>query len=391
MSPLIWDLAHVGNYEDIWLIRAIGDGAGVGPEYDGIYDAFKHLRSERPKLSLLGPEDARTYIGNVRGRVLDVLESVELDPSSRMLDHGYLYGMVIQHEHQHDETMLATLQLIEGDAPLPVGKPAPLASEIPTREAAIPGGEYLIGTDTEPWAYDNERPSHRINLTAFSIDTAPVTNAEYAAFIEAGAYGSAELWTDAGWEWRNQSGAESPLFWQRNGGGWVRRRFGVVEEVPADQPVQHVSWYEADAYARWVGRRLPTEAEWEVAASITPDGSKLRFPWGDSAPTDSLANLGQRHMSPAGVGAYPAGVSPWGCHQMIGDVWEWTSSSFSAYPGYSAFPYREYSEVFFGADYKVLRGGSWAAHPLAVRSTFRNWDFPQRRQIFSGFRTARDE
>ena len=165
----------------------------------------------------------------------------------------------------------------------------------------------------------------------------------------------------------------------------------MVEPLPDDEPVQHVGWYEADAYARWAGRRLPTEAEWEKAALYDPDtGGTRRWPWGDDEPTDRHANLGQRHLGPAPIGAYPDGVSAVGCHQMVGDTWEWTSSDFRAYPGFEWFPYAEYSDVFYGPDYLVLRGSSWATDPSVGRATFRNWDFPIRRQIFAGFRTARD-
>jgi len=170
-------------------------------------------------------------------------------------------------------------------------------------------------------------------------------------------------------------------------------RFGWEEDLPLDEPVQHVCWYEADAYARWAGRRLPTEAEWEKAASWGSDGHKRPYPWGDEDPGPHLANLDQRHFRPAPVGAYPRGATPGaagGCHHLLGDVWEWTSSDFEPYPGFRSHPYREYSEVFFGSGYKVLRGGSWATSPLAVRTTFRNWDHPIRRQIFAGFRCARD-
>lgn len=184
---------------------------------------------------------------------------------------------------------------------------------------------------------------------------------------------------------------EAPLFWRREAGQWLRRRFGVTEPVPDDEPVLHVSWYEADAYARWAGRRLPTESEWEKAARHDPvSGRSRRYPWGDEDPTPAHANLGQRHLRPARSGAYPQGRSPSGAGQLIGDVWEWTSSDFLPYPGFVAFPYREYSQVFFGPGHKVLRGGSFAVDRVACRGTFRNWDLPVRRQIFSGFRTARD-
>jgi gamma-glutamyl hercynylcysteine S-oxide synthase len=184
----------------------------------------------------------------------------------------------------------------------------------------------------------------------------------------------------------------APQFWQRDAdGSWWRRRFGVVEPVPPDEPVCHVCFFEAEAYAAWAGRRLPTEAEWEKAARFDPATDRSRrYPWGDADPTPTHANLGQRHLQPAPVGAYPAGASPLGVHHLVGDVWEWTSSGWHPYPGFAVFPYPEYSQVFFGGDYRVLRGGSFGTDPSAIRSMFRNWDHPIRRQIFSGFRCARD-
>jgi iron(II)-dependent oxidoreductase len=253
-------------------------------------------------------------------------------------------------------------------------------------EVLVPGGPFTMGTDHDPWALDNERPAHVVDVGPFSIDRFPVTNGEYTSFVADGGYTDPRWWTSAGWEWRGSAGLLRPQFWDGHGG---RDRFGVVDALVASEPVQHVCWYEADAYARWVGKRLPTEAEWEKAASWTPDGVKRRWPWGDDPPTPAHANLGQRHFGPTPLGSYPAGASAWGVEQLIGDVWEWTSSDFAPHPGFASFPYREYSEVFFGPEYKVLRGGSWATDPVAMRSTFRNWDFPIRRQIFAGFRCAR--
>jgi iron(II)-dependent oxidoreductase len=299
--------------------------------------------------------------------------------------------MVIQHEHQHDETMLATLQLRQ-TAAYPLVEPVLPRHDAPAAdEVLVEGGPCVIGTNVEPWAYDNERSAHEVTLPPFWIDTTPVTNAAFREFLEEGGYEQRKLWSDAGWSWNTSERAHAPEFWTRAGeGSWERRRYGHVEEVPDQEPVQHVCYHEAEAYARWRGKRLPTEFEWEKAASWHPSGRKLRYPWGDEEPTMENANLGQRQWRPAPVGAYPAGVSPWGCHQMIGDVWEWTASDFLPYPGFTSFPYPEYSEVFFGTDYKVLRGGSWATHPTATRNTFRNWDYPTRRQIFAGFRCARD-
>jgi iron(II)-dependent oxidoreductase len=392
MSPLVWDLAHIGCQEELWLLRNVeGREPLVPPEIDHLYDAFQHPRADRPSLPLLGPREARTYLGEVRGHVLDLLERTTFsgDP---LAEGGFAFGMIAQHEQQHDETMLATHQLRQGPAVLtapPPPAPPAEAAQLPA-EAHVPGGPFTMGTSSEPWALDNERPAHEVLVPSFWIDTTPVTNAAYQRFIEDGGYQRAELWDERGWAYRQRANLTAPLFWRREGTNWVRRRFGVLEEVPPQQPVVHVCWYEADAYARWAGRRLPTEAEWEKAARFDPrTGASRRFPWGDADPTELHANLGQRHLGPAAAGCYPAGASPHGVRQLIGDVWEWTSSDFLPYPGFRAWPYREYSEVFFGPDYKVLRGGSFAAAPVATRATFRNWDYPIRRQIFSGFRTAR--
>jgi iron(II)-dependent oxidoreductase len=416
MSPLCWDLGHVAHFEELWLLRTIAGAEPAMPRLDDVYDAFKTPRRERPELDLLDPVEAAEFAADVRTRVLDVLATVDLDQPDPLSASGFVYGMIVQHEHQHAETMLATMQLMD-DFAHPAAHEGPFwrqqgVSEAPQRrqnspeEVLVDGGPFVMGTDDEPWAYDNERPAHVVELAPFWIDAAPVTNGAFAEFIAAGGYDDPQWWSDAGWAWRIEAALAHPEFWRDAGGdGWERRRFGRWEPVPDDEPVQHVCWYEADAYARWRGKRLPTEAEWEKAATWDPaTATKRRFPWGDAPATPALANLAHTGLAPTGtdgavagpfgpdpVGSHPEGVSPWGCHQMVGDVWEWTASDFRAYPGFRAFPYREYSEVFFGSEYKVLRGGAWSAHPsVAARATFRNWDHPIRRQIFAGFRCATD-
>ncbi|MFG2726078.1 ergothioneine biosynthesis protein EgtB [Streptomyces canus] len=389
MSPLVWDLAHIGNQEEQWLLRTVAGQEAIRPEIDGIYDAFEHPRSERPTLPLLSPAESRRYAAEVRGRVLDVLEGAALH-GTRLTEAGFAFGMIAQHEQQHDETMLITHQLRKGPQALTAPDPEPAPLFTGPAEVLVPGGPFTMGTSDEPWALDNERPAHRREVEPFYIDTTPVTNAEYQAFIEDGGYDNERWWAPAGWAHIRQHSIHAPLFWSRDGKQWLRRRFGVTEVVPPDEPVVHVSWYEADAYARWAGRRLPTEAEWEKAARHDPAGGRsTRYPWGDADPAPEHANLGQRHLRPAPAGSYPKGESPLGVRQLIGDVWEWTASDFEPYPGFQAFPYKEYSEVFFGPDHKVLRGGSFAVDAVACRGTFRNWDYPIRRQIFAGFRTAR--
>lgn len=409
MSPLVWDLAHVGNQEELWLVRDVGGREPVRRDIDELYDAFRHARRDRPALPLLDPAQARRYAATVRDKVYDLLDEVPLE-GRPLLAGGFAFGMIIQHEQQHDETMLATHQLRVGAPVLTAPPPPPAAGTFGgtvggtgagvvggtvggtgAGEVLVPGGPFTMGTSTDPWALDNERPAHRVDVPAFVIDAAPVTNVRYAAFIADGGYDQPRWWSAAGWRHRVEAGLTAPMHWHRDGDGWAYTRFGRTGPVLPDEPVVHVGFHEAAAYARWAGKRLPTEAEWEKAARHDPaTGRSRRYPWGDDDPTPERANLGQRHLSPAPVGAYPAGASPLGVHQLIGDVWEWTDTDFAGYPGFAAFPYREYSEVFFGTSYKVLRGGSFGTDPVACRGTFRNWDYPIRRQIFSGFRCARD-
>jgi iron(II)-dependent oxidoreductase len=269
--------------------------------------------------------------------------------------------------------------------------PPPPSRVAVTGEVLVPGGRFSMGTSVEPWALDNERPAHDVDVPAFFLDAAPVTNARYAEFIADGGYDRPRFWSADGWRHRVEAGLTAPMHWRRDDDGWAYTRFGATTPVRPDEPVVHVCFHEAQAFARWAGRRLPTEAEWEKAARYDPvSGRSRRYPWGDEPPGPGHANLGQRHLSPAPVGAYPDGASPLGVHQLIGDVWEWVDTDFHGYPGFAAFPYREYSEVFFGPRYKVLRGGSFGTDPVACRGTFRNWDHPIRRQILSGFRCARD-
>ena len=390
MSPLVWDLAHIGVQEELWLVRDVGGREPLRPDIDDIYDAFQHARADRPELPLLGPAEARAYVKQVREKAFDVLEHAPME-GRRLTEQAFAFGMITQHEQQHDETMLATHQLRKGDPVLHAPEPPPARSGTLPAEVLVPGGAFTMGTSAEPWALDNERPAHEIAVEAFWMDTVPVTCGAYVAFLDGGGYDDRQWWSAAGWAYRQDNGITAPRFWKREQDGWWRTRFGVYERIRADEPVVHVSYHEAEAYAAWAGRRLPTEAEWEKAARFDPaTGRSRRFPWGDEEPSAEHANLGQRHLRPAPAGAYPAGASPTGVHQLIGDVWEWTSTDFHGYPGFAPFPYREYSEVFFGPEHKVLRGGSFGTDSAAVRGTFRNWDYPIRRQIFAGFRTARD-
>jgi gamma-glutamyl hercynylcysteine S-oxide synthase len=342
-SPLVWDFAHIGHFEELWLLRNVGGEPPLYRDHDDVYDAFAHVRSERGELPFLAPAAARAFVADVRERVLSLLGGLDLhgDP---LLEQGFVFGLVVQHELQHGETMAQTMQL--GALPAPLDRLPPVQA---AGELAVEGGSVALGAGSgEPWAYDNERPAHEVELAPYRIDRGLVTNREYASFVEERGYEDRSLWSEDGWAWRREEDAAAPLYWESAGETWLRRRFDVVEPVPGEEPVQHVSFWEAEAFARWAGKRLPSEAEWEAAAR-----------------TGELEHA-------------------------TGAVWQWTTSPFAGYPGFRAFPYPEYSEVFFGDDFRMLRGGALVTDPLVARVSFRNWDYPQRRQIFSGLRCACD-
>ena len=330
LSPLAWDLGHIANFEELWLVQTIGGREPLHGELGRFYDAIENPRKTRGALPILRDAELRAYLAEVRERTLEVLDEVDLDPDSEdpLLRDGFVYEMLLAHELQHNETMLQLLQLVDDYRPAGIDLgPATEPREDGPEMIAVEAGTHEVGASSRGFAYDNERSRHTVELASFEIDRTPVSNGAYIEFM-------------------GETGAEPPLYWEEDGGGgWVRTAMGGRDPVQPSHPVLHVSWHEAEAFARWAGKRLPSEQEWEAAS-------------------DSL--------------------------QAVGQAWEWTASDFLAYPGFAAFPYPEYSQVFFGDEYKVLRGGAWATHPSVMRSSFRNWDLPQRRQIFAGIRCARD-
>lgn len=394
LGPAVWDLAHIAVFEEVWLLRSLDGRPHRRPELLGLYDPFEQPRHVREKLPLLAPDEAWQLLDEVRRDALDLLEQLPADDPRPLLADGFVYRMVAQHECQHQETVLQALDLVGKSTPAVDPSAAPAARPRSVDERArveVAGGEYAIGARGAVRPYDNERAVHPVVLRGFALDRYPVTNGRWERFVEEGCYRRPELWSEAGRAWLERTGATAPQGWCEGEGGGAVERFG--ERIRRDplEPVQHVSCHEAEAFARWEGGRLPTEAEWEVAASHDPaTGRMRRFPWGDDLPRAGQANLAWDRGGPAPVGSLPDGAAACGAEQMLGDVYQWTASSFDPYPGFSAFPYREYSEVFFGRGYRVLRGASWAGGPLLARNTYRNWDLPERRQLFAGLRLAWD-
>jgi iron(II)-dependent oxidoreductase len=388
MSPLVWDLGHIAAFEDLWLVHRYGGQPMVREDLAEVYDAFETPRAGRGELPFLRPDEARDYLNGVRERAVEVLEE-------RGSGDGTVSELILRHEQQHNETMLQTLQLARlADYSLPA--PERVTPAAPSRALTglelveVPAGDCTIGAREHDFAYDNERPRHRTDVRGYLIGQTPITNATYLTFVEGGGYERREWWSDEGWSWKEDYDITRPQGWTAD----LRSEWRLSQCVPLhpDRPVVHVSWFEADAFARAHGLRLPTEIEWEKAATWDQEQQRaLAYPWGDQPTVVGLhANSDQLGQGPEPVGAFAAGTSPYGCLGMLGDVWEWTATEFDGYPGFCPYPYREYSEVFFRRGYRVLRGGSWATRPRVGTTTFRNWDLPQRRQIFSGLRIARD-
>ncbi len=367
MSPLVWDLAHIAAYEDLWLAHRHAGLELLRPDLAELYDAFETPRSQRGEAKLLDAAEARAYLEAVRERVIGALMEAGAGDRTRAeigadntlagvsagdrtltevgADNGalaevtpgdgVLIELVVRHELQHTETMRQTLALA---GLLPPGEPSPTPLTGEEGWLSYPAGAFLMGATpaagAESFSYDNERPRHLARTGAFAIARRPVTNASWLHFSEGGGYERREWWSDEGWSWKEE---------------YDITHHPSIAAGHAQAPVCHVSWFEADAFARAHDARLPTEAEWERAA--TSEQPEL---------------------------------------EGVGQAWEWTASHFGGYPGFVAHPYREYSEVFFGDNYLVLRGSSWATHPRVASLTFRNWDYPLRRQIFAGVRLARD-
>jgi iron(II)-dependent oxidoreductase len=391
--PLIWHLAHIGVFEAYWLLQKAQGLPAPDERYERVFDPIQTPREESKNLPTR--REMEDYLQRVRDGVHEYLEGFDFREADPLKSDGYLFKLVLEHELQHQETLTYLFHLLD---PSKKTRPSetPRAAFAETTAAAgemvlVPAGAFLMGADSDSFAYDNERPAREVFVPAFRLGRTPVTNAEYARFIEEGGYRRRELWDEEGWSWREKEGWESPLYWRRDGAVWRERRMFDEDEIVPQRPVAGVSWYEAEAYARFVGKRLPTEAEWEKAASWDESaGAKRRFAWGDAEPSAELCNFGLRFWGTTPVGSFHEGASPYDCYDMTGNVWEWTSTPFEGYPGFEPFPYPEYSETWFDGDHRVLKGGSWATNASVLRTSFRNFFRRHFRIAFAGIRLAED-
>src|SRR5213595_2530020 len=381
LEPPIWEMGHVGWFQEYWLLRRLDGADPLLPGTDEIYDSFNVSYTRRWDHRFPSRAATLAYITDVLRRSVARLESRE--PRN---DEAYFYTLAAQHEDMHAENLTEILQTLGHTRPASLssaGAPPPVDHAFRPVDVVVPGGTFRLGADPEqPFVFDNEKWAHPVEVAPFRIAATPVTNAELQAFVDDGGYRRREWWGRRGWDWRRREQAEHPVFWARDGDSrWYERSFDAMATLAPWHPVVHVNWYEADAYCRWAGRRLPTEAEWEMAATVEPaTGHKRRYPWGDGAPTAARASLDFGAGGTIDVRALPEGDSPVGCRQMIGNVWEWVADTFQAYPGFECDPYQEYSQPYFGQK-KVLRGGCWTTRTRVIRSTWRNFYMRHRRNI----------
>lgn len=397
INPLLWEIGHTAWFQEHWVLRQASGHRPIRADGDKLWNSISIAHEVRWDLPLPSRDDTLRYLCEVRDRVLELL-----DRGSLTAQQVYFVKLSVFHEDMHTEAFTYTRQTLGYRPPaLTSGlgqamgdssseRHVDISSErLSLGDIDIPGGKFPLGaTQNTPFVFDNEKWAHPVRVKPFAMARAAVSQREFAAFVEDGGYCRPELWSNCGWRWRQEVDANHPLYWKQNTkGNWLLRHFDTWRPLDPNAAVIHVGWYEAEAYCRWADRRLPTEAEWELAATGIDD--KRHYPWGEDPPTSQHANLNWQAMGTVGVDEHPAGDSPYGCAQMLGNVWEWTASTFDPFPGFVADPYREYSRPCFG-QCKVLRGGCWSTRSRLIRNTWRNFYRPDRRDVLAGFRTCAD-
>ena len=386
INPIVWELGHVAWFQEKWVLRHLRGEPPVRPDADVLWDSAAIAHDDRWQLPLPTRAATLVHLKETFDRAIDRLPGGEVPD-----EVAYFYWLAVMHEDMHGEASTYTRQTLGYAAPGPAVAAEPPAPAAPVSgDVFIPGGEFLLGAAPgATFVFDNEKWAHPVRVAPFSIARTSVTNGEFAAFVDDEGYQRHDLWSEEGWTWRQHAGAEHPLYWSRETGRWFRRHYDKTVPLGANLPVIHVNWYEAEAYCHWAGRRLPTEAEWEMAASREPASSRKRaYPWGDRPASPQRGFLDARSIGCGPAAAFSQSDSAFGCRQMLGNVWEWTASDFRPYPGFVIDPYKEYSEPWFTPAYKVLRGGCWATRSRLIRNTWRNFYTKDRRDVFGGFRTC---
>ncbi len=390
VNPLLWEIGHVAWFHEYFALRRLDGGAPRLPKADELYNSSIVPHDARWELPLPSLQGTLEYMARVQDAMLH-----RLGGRLASAEQTELVLLTTYHEDMHDEAFTYARQTL--------GYPAPEFSAVHRvdvdggplpGDVAVPGGVMQLGSAADgPFVFDNEKSAHLVEIAPFRIARAPVSNVEFLAFVTEGGYQRRAFWSDEGWRWREAAGADHPLYWSRQHDGWMVRWFDRMHPLQPHRPVIHVNWHEAEAWCRWAGRRLPSEAEWEAAAATEPGRNgglaarKRRYPWGDDAALLPRANLDGHALGVVDVAAFAAGDSAWGCRQLLGNVWEWTATMFAPFPGFSPDAYEDYSAPWFGTR-KVLRGGAWATRSRMLTNMYRNFFTPDRRDVMAGFRTC---
>ncbi len=397
LEPPIWEMGHVAWFQEHFILRRLDGCEPILKKGDSMYDSFHVSYKIRWDHDFPNKAETLSFAEEVLDRCIARLASRA--PSK---EEESLYTLVAAHEAMHTENLMAIRQSqglppmsVEGflldDAPLGAEESKALAAYQP-RDVHVSGGRFLLGASQEQgFVLDNEKWGHEVDVDDFQISSTAVSNAEFMEFVDSGAYATRSLWNKDDWNWRRRAGAEYPLYWEKRDGVWHEARFGQWQALRPWHPVCHVNLHEARAFCRFAQRRLPTEAEWEMAASRDSQHAKNRiYPWGDSPPAAEQVQMSLASAGTADVRSKAPGDSALGCRQMLGNVWEWTSSKFAPYPGFEQGAYEDYSVPYFHKK-PVLRGGAWATDPLLIRNSWRNFFIKHRRNIFAGLRTCADD
>ncbi len=389
VNPLLWEIGHAAYFHELWTLRYL-DGAGsLLKNADELYDSINIAHDKRWDLPLLSLDQTKNYMQQVMHAEIARLKNKNITRQDI-----YLTRYAVFHEDMHTEAYTYSRQTL--DYPMPVFSDSVLHDEAYNAGALegdvkIKGGEFMLGANKDiDFCFDNEKCLHPVDVIPFAIARAATTYSQFAEFVDAGGYENQQFWHDEGWQWLQKNKISQPNGWKKDAdSNWLIKHFDSWTAMQPHAAVVHINWFEASAWCRWSGRRLPGEAEWELAASGSPDNinAKRLYPWGDEAPGKKHVNMNSRAMRSIDVGALPDGDSAFGCRQMLGNAWEWTADTFKPYPGFKADMYQDYSQPLFG-NTKVLRGGAWPTRSRMIRNSWRNYYGAERNDVFAGFRTC---